>query len=689
VDNDLEQFVRDLNGDIHDRAVGDATSLDDAFGELMLEYLSDAGVVENASVAKFEERIGRGIGRVGGYGINEEEDTLDLFITVFLDAGQPTRLPPDEVRKAIEQAVRYGENALKGLHTTMPASSDAYSMTARISELADQIDRIRIFVMTDGTSGLAGSKIPNRKITGKTWSFDIWDSERLSRLLQSGAPQAEVDIDLETIWSTPLPCVTMPANVTEYQSHLAIVPGELLFRLYDTYGARLLERNVRSFLQAKGKVNRGIRDTLKNEPARFMAYNNGISVTAQAVELKQLPDGRPAIARIKGLQIVNGGQTTASIHRAGKTDKADLSDVFVPAKISVVPLELLDSLAPRIAKFANTQNPVQMADFSANDPFHIELERLSKAIWMPGEQSKWFYERARGQYQVAQATEGTTSARVRRFKERTPPSRRFTKIDVAKYLNSWDQLPHSVSQGGQTNFVLFMQRLREIHARGWLPDDAFYRNLIAKAILFNTTAKIVRSEGFPAYRANIVTYLVAALALKSGGQLDLKQLWDNQCASAALEALLRNWAHPVAEALITSAAGRNITQWAKKAECWKAVMSTPLPLPEPMPAELHATVIEPKGWGIKPVEVRVALDPDELDAIAACRGTEVADWIRILDWGQRTAALDPAQRQTASALASLAASGWLREPNAKQAREGRQIINLARELGAFSEVSPA
>src|SRR6266404_3928947 len=140
----------------------------------------------------------------------------------------------------------------------------------------------------------------------------------------------------------------------------------------------------------------------------------------------------------------------------------------------------------------------------------------------------------------AQATEGTTLARLRRFKERTPPSRRFTKIDVAKYLNSWDQLPHWVSQGGQTNFVLFMQRLRETHPRGWLPDDAFYRNLIAKAILFNTAAKIVRSEGLPAYRANIVTYLVAAVALKSGGQLDLKQLWENQCASAALEALMRD-----------------------------------------------------------------------------------------------------------------------------------------------------
>jgi len=571
----------------------------------------------------------------------------------------------------------------------MSDSSDAYSMTARINELAGQIEQIRVFVLTDGVSSLTSTRMPDRKSAGKVWSFDIWDSERLSRLLQSGTPQDEVDIDLETIWTTALPCVTMPANVTEYQSHLTILPGELLFRLYDTYGARLLERNVRSFLQAKGKVNRGIRDTLRDEPARFMAYNNGISITAQAVELKRLPDGRPAIARIKGLQIVNGGQTTASIHKDAKTDKANLSDVFVPAKISIVALELLDTLAPRIARFANTQNLVQMADFSANDPVHIEIERLSKSIWMPGEQGKWFYERARGQYQVAQATEGTTPARLRRFKERTPPSRRFTKVDLAKYLNSWDQLPHWVSQGGQTNFVLFTQRLRELHPRGWVPDNTYYRNLIAKAILFHTAARIVRSEKFPAYRANIVTYLVALIALRSGGQLDLKQLWDNQCPSTALEALLRDWAHPVADTLINSAAGRNVTQWAKKAECWKAIMSLTLPFPEQMPAELHATVIERKGWGIKPGEIRVAIDPNDLEAISACRGTEVADWIRIIDWGQRTAALDAAQRQVASALANLAASGWPREPNAKQAREGRQIINLAREGGAFGEASAA
>jgi hypothetical protein len=685
VHNSLEQFIHDLNGDIHDQAAGTATSVDEVFSELMLEYLSDAGVIENAFAAKFEGRIGRGIGRISGYGINDDEDTLDLFITVFLDANKPTRLPPDEVRKAIEQAVRYGENALRGLHTTIAPDSDAYQMTARINELADQIERIRVFVMTDGISGRTGIKMPERKNEGQTWSFDIWDAERFFRSSQSGSPQAEVDIDLETVWNEPIPCVSTPDNLTEYQSHLAILPGGLLFRLYDTYGARLLERNVRSFLQAKGKVNRGIRETLRKEPARFMAYNNGISITAQCVELKKLPDGRPAIARIKGLQIVNGGQTTASIHRAGKTDKADLSDVFVQAKISVVSAELLDTFAPRIAMFANTQNPVQMADFSANDPFHIKLEHLSKSIWIPGEQGKWFYERARGQYQVAQATEGTTSARLRRFKERTPPSRKFGKVDAAKYLNSWDQLPHLVSRGNQANFVLFMQRIRETHPRGWVPDDAFYRNLISKAILFNTAAKIVRSESFPAYRANIVTYLVALLALKSGGQLDLKHLWDNQGASVALEALLRDWANPVADALTGSAEGRNVTQWAKQEACWKAVRSLTLPFPEQMPAELHTTKTERKGWGIKPTEILTPIDPDDLEAVAVCRGTEVTDWIRIIDWGQRTAYLDPEQRKVASALGNLAANGWPSEPNAKQAREGRCIINLARERGAFSE----
>jgi hypothetical protein len=306
---------------------------------------------------------------------------------------------------------------------------------------------------------------------------------------------------------------------------------------------------------------------------------------------------------------------------------------------------------------------------------------------MPGEQGKWFYERARGQYQVAQTAEGDTSARLRRFRERTPASRRFSKIDLAKYLGSWDQLPHLVSQGGQMNFVLLMQRLREAHSKDWLPDEAFYRDLISKAILFKTAASVVRSEEFVAYRANIITYLVAAVSFRSGNRLDLKQIWESQTVSTALEAMMKEWSHRVADTIISSADGKNVTQWAKKVDCWRAVMKTvaDLPLPDPLPVEFHATTIERGGWGVKPGQIRVALDQEEIEAIAACRATEVFEWISILDWGHRTGSLDPAERQTVSTLATLAAGGWQREPSAKNAKDGRRIIIRARDEGAFEE----
>jgi hypothetical protein len=302
VDPDLKKFIGELNSDVHEQLsdVGaDKNEIASTFTEMIMEYLSDNGIVENPSVAAFHDRIGRGMGGVDGYAIGDEEDSLDLFVTVFLDAKEPTRLPPEDVRRALEQAVRYGDAALKGLHKEIDSASDAFAMTARIYELRKKIGRIRIFILTDGISGLTG-KLPDRESEEMSWHFEVWDSQRVFRLLQSGLPQDEIDVDFEKIWTGAVPCVTLSPVVTEYQAHLAIIPGDLLFQLYAQYGARLLEHNVRSFLQAKGKVNRGILNTLKAEPARFMAYNNGISITAQEVELTALPSGQPAIKRIRG-----------------------------------------------------------------------------------------------------------------------------------------------------------------------------------------------------------------------------------------------------------------------------------------------------------------------------------------------------------------------------------------------------
>ena len=172
---------------------------------------------------------------------------------------------------------------------------------------------------------------------------------------------------------------------------------------------------IHSYLQAKSNVNKGMHETLDKTPERFMAYNNGITATVDDIEVG-LSHGETVIKSMRGLQIVNGGQTTASIHRAKKRDELDLSKVSVAVKITKVAADKLEIIVPLISKYANTQNVIQVADLSANHAFHIAMERLSGATWCPPRQeTKWFYERARGAYQVALTREGTTPARRRQL----------------------------------------------------------------------------------------------------------------------------------------------------------------------------------------------------------------------------------------------------------------------------------
>ncbi len=686
--SDVAEFISLFRADLLNRSGGvdggTADFQENVFTELMLEYLSDQiGIVENATTTYFEGQVDRGRARINGYAIPDDEDSLDLFISLYLGASAPTKVAADEVRKAIEQAVRYFRGAVGDLASSLEPASDRYDMTSRIAAVARKLSRVRVFVLTDGITTLETSKLPSRKMGAVELRFEIWDMERLSRAVAHGRPQKEIEVDLEALGGA-IPCVAMPGPATDYSAYLMIVPGRVLYELYEQYGSQLLERNVRSFLQARGKVNRGIRDTIRNEPEKFLAYNNGISMTAEAVETTVLPNGQPAVSAIRGLQIVNGGQTSTSVHRAAKHDGADLDAVFVQAKLTVVSPELLDSLAPKIAEFANTQNPIQMADFSANDPFHIEIERLANQIWIPGETGRWFYERARGQYLVAQSIEGRTEAQARRFRERTPVHRKFGKLELGKYLNTWDQLPQQVSLGGQKNFVLFMQRLKETRPKTWTPDDTYFRQLIAKAILFETTTRIVRKEAFQGHRSQICAYTVAALSFRSGEMLDLAHIWQEQRLSAQLEDLIRDWTHEVLEVITTSAGGRDVGEWCKKADCWHAVRQSPLALPETPPAEFAQRVKTAGGWGVEPDEVRVALTPDELDAMRQCRSLEPADWIRIVDWGTQSGRLNSREREIAAEMAGIVASGGGVRLTPKRALRARPVIVAAIEGGALT-----
>ena len=271
-----------------------------------------------------------------------------------------------------------------------------------------------------------------------------------------------------------------------------------------------------------------------------MAYNNGITVVAEEVISGNLNDGTRGICALKGMQIVNGGQTTASIHRAARDFGADLSRVFVQGKITVVDPGRFQDVVPFISQYSNTQNKVSTSDLSANHTFHIGMERVSRREWTPQPAEPLvLMKRARGSYQTAKMREGTTPARRREFDQRYPVQQRFTKEDLAKFENGWRGEPHWVSKGAQKNFVHFMERIDRL-PDGWEPAVEEYRRYVAKGILFREVQKIVRNlESITAYRINVSAYTVALLTEKTARRIDLDRIWSQQGISKTLASTIR------------------------------------------------------------------------------------------------------------------------------------------------------
>jgi hypothetical protein len=435
---------------------------------------------------------------------------------------------------------------------------------------------------------------PDGEIGGIRASYHIWDMARFQRQRSSRGHKEPLDINFVELFGNGIAC--LPANLgsDSYKSYLIVMPAPILSALYERYSARLLEQNVRTFLQARAQVNKGIRATILNEPQMFFAYNNGITATAQEVETR-ITDSGLQIVRMIDLQIVNGGQTTASLFHTQRRDKADLSGIFVQMKLSVIDSEQSEIVVPRISEYANTQNRVNAADFFSNHPFHVRMADSSRRIWAPAQQgaqreTKWFYERARGQYVDAQSK--LTPGEQKRFRAEYPKTQMFTKTDLAKFENVFDDHPRWVNLGSQKNFARYALRIGkewEKSSDGF--NELYFKRAIARGILFRAVEKLVSAQPWynGGYRANIVAYTLSMLGeitKRRKATVDYQRIWAAQAVDDVLSETLVAIATAVNEDITRPPQGiSNISEWCKREGCWTRLLEQADSIAELLPQD--------------------------------------------------------------------------------------------------------
>lgn len=595
----LDDFYLDLQNTVNARAAVDNDYTSMAFMAEVSERFAEAGEVEDFTVLQFE-----GSGQrnkklaVNAYDLDDADESVSLGVLLHSNSDAIDVITATDAKKRLSALENFLTEAVSGQFSVgREESSPAYQLAADLHHRGRAVSRYRLYLVTNGRLSDRIKEIPSSILNGVPVDFHLWDLQRLHQVQESQQGREALEIDLTKWVPEGLPILEISGDSTDFATYMAAVPGALVADLYAQYGSRLLEGNVRSFLSGRGKVNKGIKTTILSEPEMFMAYNNGI--TATATGLIRTSDGLRATSLVD-LQIVNGGQTTASLFYVARENAKSsvLSDVFVPMKLVVVDPEKAVDLVPKISRFANSQNRVSEADFFSNSPFHIRLEELSRRLLAPARpgvnyHTKWYYERTRGQYLNERNKLATADAN--KFLATYPRGQVFTKTDAAKYAVSWDQKPHIVSAGAQKNFVAFAESAAKIwDTSNEEINEQYFRDLVAKAIMYEEIRRAVAKADWydKGYLANIVTYTMAKLAFEIGRQvpgrhLNFPAIWQQQTLSEAMMTTALSVGKLVSDAL-TSTTRRvaNVTEWAKSAACWETVRTEYYELPEGFKREL-------------------------------------------------------------------------------------------------------
>lgn len=682
-----EDFFHDFRQELLAGAEANGRFQLDEFMETVTAELIETGFTEGFELCHF--RAQRGM-RVDGYWFNDE-GVLDLFIADFDSRNELASLTKTEVDAAFRRVANFLEaSAHKGLVGELEVTSPEYGLVRQIADRKAAIRQVNLILLSERTLSGRIQALPDMDVAGFPVSHHIWDVSRLHRQRSSRSHKEALDLDFEQMFGRGVACLPAHLGTDAYQSYLMIMPADVLATLYERFGARLLEQNVRTFLQARGNVNQGIRATILNEPGMFFAYNNGITATAQSVETETTDSGL-AITRVIDLQIVNGGQTTASLFHTRKRDKADLSQIFVQMKLSVIDSQQSELVVPKISEYANTQNRVNAADFFSNHPFHVRMEGFSRRIWAPAQkgaprETRWFYERVRGQYTDAQSK--LTPAEQRRFKAEHPKPQMFTKTDLAKFENVWDDHPKWVNLGSQKNFARYATRIGgEWEKSSDSFNEFYFKRAVARGLIFRVAERVVSAQPWynGGYRANIVAYTLAVLSeitKRRKESVDFMGVWDAQVVVPVLESAIALASRVVNDDITRPPLGiSNISEWCKKEACWARLQARTEAIADLLPHEFYDRLV---SLDDQTATVRSAKQTQKMDnGIEAQRkvlNVAAAEWGHIYRALQEKAILTPKEE----GVLKVAIQIPVKIPTEKQCMLLLEILDKGRLEGVLS-----
>lgn len=609
---DIKQYAIDLVNDLRTDAMISSTDTADEFYHQSLDILEENGEFDSPNLFYFGKSGRRNrFMQIDGYCFDETDKSLVLIIFDFEDSTDPGTVTNTQIDVLYKRMLNFLDEVLNGnLGEYCDASDDVLKLArlikARLSlndASPDYILKIKFYIITNKYLSSKVKKIKQDSFADRNVEVNLWYLERFYELSQQSNNET-ILIDFKKQFNSDgIPCIK--GEIGEnlgYTAYIAIISGKLLADIYIEYGSKVLEGNVRAFLGTSGSksVNSGIKRTIINEPTRFFTYNNGIATTAANIKLETI-DGQQYITQIEDLQIINGGQTTATLAEAVlKKYNTTLEGIYVPMKLTVINdrdtveadgIRFYDAMVERIARYANSQNKVTAADFFSNSPYHIAMEQMSKRYFAPPVNGNpnptgWYYERTKKKYIQEQLK--MTKAEKDKFAAKFPKKQIIKKEQLGKYIYAIECRPDIVSRGNNWVIKDFGEKINESFAQNRdMYNEYYFKKCVAAAIFFRTVdnylEQLKKTPGawyqVGGYKLNIVPYTVSKICscIPKGYSIDWMDIWKNQRVSNEMMREIEI-VTKMTNDFICDSHGTIVTEYCKRKDTWDAYSKVPYTL---------------------------------------------------------------------------------------------------------------